>query len=71
MSKTIDKAGELVQYLAAAASPENGLSPLSDVFVREGPTGPLRRIQHVKGFKDQRGTALVLELHPTKHVRGE
>lgn len=65
---TINKAGELVQHISAAAQ-EHGLSPLSDVFVRDGPDGILRRINHVKGFRDQRGFALILELHPTKHVR--
>lgn len=64
---TINKAGELVQHIHAAAT-EHGLSPLSDVFVRDGPEWVLRRIQHVKGFRDQRGFALILELHPTKHV---
>ena len=66
---TIKKAGELVQYLATAAE-QHGLSPLSDVFVRDGPAGALRRIQHVKAFRDQRGTAMILELHPTAHVDG-
>lgn len=63
MSKSIDKAGELVQHMTAAAT-EHGLSPLSDVFVRDGPAGCLRRVQYVKGFRDQRGFALILELHP-------
>jgi hypothetical protein len=63
----IKKAGELVQHISAAAT-EHGLSPLSDIFVRDGQTGALRRIQHLKAFRDQRGTALILELHPTAHV---
>jgi hypothetical protein len=69
---TIKKAGELVQHLAAAADPVNGhgLSPFSDIFVRDGPAGKLRRIQYVKAFQDERGTALVLELHPTAYVEG-
>jgi hypothetical protein len=66
---TIKKAGELVQHLTAAAT-EHGLSPLSDMFVRDGPAGPLRRIQYVKAFRDQRGPAMILELHPTAHVDG-
>lgn len=69
MAGNIKKAGELVQYLTAAAT-EHGLSPLSDIFVRDGPEGKLRRIQFVKAFKDDRGTALVLQLHPTAWVEG-
>lgn len=59
----IKKAGELVQYLHAAAV-EHGASPLSDVRVRVGPLGPFYRIEHVKGTRDQRGFSMILELNP-------
>lgn len=66
---TIRKAGELVQYLHAAAV-EHGASPLSEVRVRVGATGPFYRIAHVKGSKDQRGFSLILELDPQPESAG-
>lgn len=63
MAREVRKAGELVRRIAKAAE-EHGLSRSSDVFVREGPAGKLRRINFVLEHSDRWGRHLILELHP-------
>lgn len=65
----IKKMGELVQYMRAAAE-NHRATPMSDLFVRVGATGPLHRIKHVKGAEDQRGFHMILELDPVPESQG-
>lgn len=59
----IKRMGELVEYMKAAAQ-DHQATPMSDIVVRVGATGPFHRIKHVKGSEDQRGFRLILELDP-------
>lgn len=59
----IDKAGELVDYIKECVQ-THGATPHTYVYVREGESGPLKRIAVVKMFDDPRGRAIILETSP-------
>lgn len=54
------KAGELVAYVKECVQ-QHGASVHTEVYVRDGVDGPLKRIGQVKMMKDDRGVAIILE----------
>ncbi len=63
----IRNAAELTGHIKAAVM-EHGATPSTDVLVRVGPDGPLMRITCMKGLRDARGFALVMEVSPVLMV---
>lgn len=60
---SVQKAGELVAYVKECVV-SHGATPMTEVYVREGPDGPMKRIDEVKMMKDDRGTCIILQTSP-------
>ena len=56
----IRNAGELVEHVKAAVE-QHGATPMTNVLIRLGPDGPLYGVGQMKGLRDERGFALILE----------
>lgn len=57
---SIDKAGQLVDFIKECVQ-MHGATPHTDVYVRDGVDGPMKRISQVKMMRDDRGQAIILE----------
>lgn len=57
---TIDKTGQLIDYVKEAALNHNA-TPHTPIYVRDGADGPLKRISQVKMMEDVRGLAIIIE----------
>jgi hypothetical protein len=56
----VRNASDLVRHIQGAVD-SHGATPNTEIFIRIGPDGPMYNIADVKGFKDVRGFALILE----------
>jgi hypothetical protein len=59
----IDKAGQLIAFIKECVV-SHGATPHTYIYVREGATGPLKRVAQVKMMEDPRGRAIILETSP-------